>query len=287
MALLDNRAPSRFRTLLTGVQQRLLPLMRFLIIILILFVILLRSGWHSSKMPGSSLLLQINSSITSSVMEVQSFVVGWYELVANYCATQSRLAVENAQLREDLSKVVYIEEQFLNLEVENKHLRDALKYHTNTPQLKLSSKLVFTSPYDSYAGAYLAAGSKSGVQKGQFILNNKVLLGRVEGVGTNFASILLISDINSKVPVYLADSKQRAILAGRLSEYLELIYLDDINQVTLGELVLTSGDGQYYPADILVARVESVRGGKVLAKMLISPSIAARVGVFEAPDISR
>jgi len=66
-----------------------------------------------------------------------------------------------------------------------------------------------------YARAVLLSlGPNHSVTKGQVALDDRGLVGRVTEVGTRSARVLLITDINSRVPVTLESSRARALLVG-------------------------------------------------------------------------
>ena len=82
-------------------------------------------------------------------------------------------------------------------------------------------------------------------------------------MGRAYARVLMISDINARIPVMLASSSWPGLTMGRNSDYLELVFLPAEAQPAIGELVLTSGHGGILPAGLAVGRVERVDGDYV------------------------
>jgi len=99
------------------------------------------------------------------------------------------------------------------------------------------------------------AGSQQGIALGQAAVTGEGLAGRVAQVGGRSARVLLITDINSRIPVMLAHNRARAMLAGTNSNHPVLLYLDPRVQVQPGDRVLTSGDGGVFPAGLPVGVV--------------------------------
>ncbi len=99
------------------------------------------------------------------------------------------------------------------------------------------------------------AGSENGVARGQAALTGDSLFGRVYEVGAWSPRILLITDLNSRVPVIIERSRQRAILAGDNSENPLLWYLDPVEPLSVGDRVVTSGEGGVFPPGVLVGAV--------------------------------
>ena len=91
------------------------------------------------------------------------------------------------------------------------------------------------------------------------VVTDKGLVGRVDAVIAEAARVQLISDSGSEVNITLPSSNTEAILVGSMSGDM---YLDMIPQdaaIQLGDVVLTSGLGGGYPANLLVGQVISVR----------------------------
>ena len=84
------------------------------------------------------------------------------------------------------------------------------------------------------------------------------LVGRVVEVGVHAARVLLVTDLNSRVPVRVLERDALAIARGRNEPLLELAFLPPDVTPEVGDLVVTSGDGGIYAPDIPVGRVLSV-----------------------------
>ena len=104
------------------------------------------------------------------------------------------------------------------------------------------------------------AGSENGVTRGQAAMTGEGLAGRVSEVGTRAARVLLITDLNSRVPVVVDGTRQRAILAGDNSARPSLRYRDADGMVRVGDRIITSGEGGVFPPGLPVGVVASVDG---------------------------
>jgi rod shape-determining protein MreC len=85
-------------------------------------------------------------------------------------------------------------------------------------------------------------------------------------VGEWSSRVLLLTDINARVPVLLEGSRHRAVLAGDNSDQAKLLYLPPELAVQVGERVVTSGHGGLFPPGLPVGIVTSAteRGIRVL-----------------------
>jgi rod shape-determining protein MreC len=87
------------------------------------------------------------------------------------------------------------------------------------------------------------------------------LVGRVSEAGARAARILLITDLNSRVPVVVEGSQQRAVLAGDNSERPSLRYLEADSAIRIGDRIITSGQGGIFPPGLPVGVVAALDGG--------------------------
>ena len=94
----------------------------------------------------------------------------------------------------------------------------------------------------------LNAGAREGVRKGSPVVTGDGLVGRIAGVGYRSARVLLITDLNSRIPVLVEPTGMRAILAGDNSDRPRLIRLPPGATVSPGERVSTSGRAGAFPA---------------------------------------
>ena len=102
------------------------------------------------------------------------------------------------------------------------------------------------------------AGSELGVMEGNPAVAARGLVGRVSGVSRGVCRILLLSDVQSRVPVMLPRTNGRAILMGDGGPNPALGYLRTHDGVREGDRVMTSGDGGVIPRGLPVGAV--VRG---------------------------
>jgi rod shape-determining protein MreC len=96
------------------------------------------------------------------------------------------------------------------------------------------------------------------VARGQAALTAEGLVGRVSEIGSRAARILLITDLNSRVPVVVDGTRQRAILAGDNSARPSLRYVDAGGTMRIGDRIVTSGQGGVFPPGLPVGIVASV-----------------------------
>jgi rod shape-determining protein MreC len=91
------------------------------------------------------------------------------------------------------------------------------------------------------------------------VVTDKGLVGRVDAVISEAARIQLVTDAASAINVRMQVSKTEAMLAGSTTGNLSMDMIPQDATIQVGDVVLTSGLGGNYPANILVGQVISVR----------------------------
>lgn len=173
---------------------------------------------------------------------------------------------DNARLREERDRLLTWQATALRLEDENAALRRLLALVPEPEARSVSARVVADSG-GAFANSVLVFGGESfGIGIGDVVLTGEGVAGRIVGVAPHSARILLISDLNSRIPVVLSPSRVRAILAGDNTEMPRLIHLTSDAPTTPGERVVTSGDAGAFPPGLPVGVVASVDDGLIRVK---------------------
>lgn len=101
-------------------------------------------------------------------------------------------------------------------------------------------------------GRLLNAGEEVGVAPGQAALSERGLVGRVVTAGRRSARVLLLTDLNSRVPVMADRSDVRAILSGDNTDNPRLEFLPRGHGLREGDRIVTSGDAGQLPRGLAV-----------------------------------
>ena len=168
--------------------------------------------------------------------------------LAQLQADNVRLEQENIRLREWYQTA-------LLLESENKSLRELLNLKVD-PQYDHVSVRVIADAGNTYVKSLLVpVGVTDGVVKGAAVLSGDGLIGRIVEAGEVSSRVLLVTDINSRVPIVVEDTGQHAILAGNNTLRPTLIHLPEDSEIVQGSRLITSGYGGMYPHGLPVGSV--------------------------------
>jgi len=100
-------------------------------------------------------------------------------------------------------------------------------------------------------------GSKNNIKLGMVVLDEGYLIGKIVEVNFFTSRVLLISDINSKIPVSLQPGDTQAIMSGKDKQEGVLQYVRDKNLPEINEeiQVLTSGAGGLFKSGIPIGTI--------------------------------
>jgi rod shape-determining protein MreC len=176
---------------------------------------------------------------------------------------------KNIELKQHNSILKYEIQRLNALEYENRQLKKQVNL-VETGDFKYISARVITNvigPYNYYAT--ILAGKKDGLKEGQVVINNQGLVGKIIEVYDKTASVILVTDLNSKVPIITSNFLEKAIISGSNENKLRLLYLNDNKKLEIGEIVVTNDNGDFFPTGIPVATIESISENYILAKPVV------------------
>jgi len=166
----------------------------------------------------------------------------------------------NARLAEETERLLSWQQAALRLASENDRLRELLNLAPERAVSFVTARVIANSGGAYVRSVMVHAGAENGLGRGQAAVTGEGLVGRVSEVGSRTARILLITDLNSRVPVVVEGSQQRALLTGDNSERPSLRYLDTVAGIKIGDRVVTSGQGGVFPPALPVGVVASLEG---------------------------
>jgi rod shape-determining protein MreC len=169
-----------------------------------------------------------------------------------------RLREENARLKAEYARLLQWQTVARRLDQENEALRGLLNLAPDPKARFVTARVVGGSGGAFVRSILVAAGGRDGVRKDQAVLTGEGLLGRVTEVGERAARVLLLSDINSHIPVFVERTRERAVLFGNNSNQLDLRYLLGDRSAAVGDRIVTSGHGGTFPPGLPVGVITSI-----------------------------
>ena len=162
------------------------------------------------------------------------------------------------------NKIRQLENNNLNsnfLQAENSRLKRLIdEYITESDELVAKVLLDKDSPF--LKSIIVNKGSKDKVSLGMAVLDENYLVGKIVEVNYSTSRVLLISDLNSKIPVIIEPGNVQSILSGSGKDHGEIQYFKSSREISSENVVFTSGSGGIFKAGIPVGKIENVRINK-------------------------
>jgi rod shape-determining protein MreC len=103
--------------------------------------------------------------------------------------------------------------------------------------------------------ALIDAGSEAGFRSGYPVVNADGMVGRLISAAPRSSRLLLLNDLNSRVPVYIGMKSIRAVMIGDQGHYPRLAHIPQDANVIVGDEVVTSGVGGVFPRGLRIGTV--------------------------------
>jgi len=206
------------------------------------------------------------SDAIAPVLGVLSRPVAALDQVVSDVSTLLAVRDENARLREENLRLMAWQAAARKLSSENQQLKGLLNFAQGAEPGFVSGRVIADTGGAFVHSVLVSAGARDGIAKGQAVITGDGLVGRVHGVGKHSGRVLLITDLNSRIPVVVEASRTRAILAGDNSERPRLIHMPPGATVSIGDRIVTSGHGGAFPPGIPVGVVIHAGEGGVMVK---------------------
>ncbi|KLN62617.1 hypothetical protein WH96_00405 [Kiloniella spongiae] len=224
-----------------------------LIVVAIALIILAKTGnvgverVRTAVVDGVSPLMEIANRPVVMISDT-------IETAQNYVALKS----ENEELRRQNENLRRWQIAAAKLQGENASLRGMLNLEpTRAPNI--TTAMVVADQGGSFVRSVVVnSGSLDGITKGQAAMTGLGLAGRVAEVGRHSARVILLTDLSSRIPVFVGSSRSRAILAGDNSPSPSLLYLDEGADVKVGDAIYTSGQGGGFVSGLPIGVVHSL-----------------------------
>lgn len=202
------------------------------------------------------------------VLDVMGRPMAMIENASLRVADFFRMQVEIERLRSENASLLQWQNTSAALAHENRELRALLNYKPEPSAAYISARVIADTGGPYVRTLVVTAGHDDGVREGMAAMTGEGLVGRVIEVGAWSSRILLITDLNSRIPVIVAETGEHAVLAGNNEPQPKLLYLPQDAVVRPGSRVLTSGHGGVFPPGLPVGIVKSTARGEIVIEPL-------------------
>ena len=230
------------------------PIRRILIGGLVLSLLALFLLWRIDSPRAERLRAQVIDRIVPSFEWALVPLTKVADMVENF-QSYTRIYEQNQELRRELQQMKAWKEAALQLEQQNAKLLDLNNVRLDPKLTYVTGVVLADSGSPFRQSVLLNIGQRDGIVDGWAATDGLGLVGRISGVGRSTSRVVLLNDSNSRIPVTIQPSGQRAILSGDNSKLPPIEFIESPELVRPGDRVVSSGDGGVFPAGLLVGQV--------------------------------
>jgi rod shape-determining protein MreC len=235
------------------------------ILIVVLLVVLLFGVARYTLAGRAGLLSNAVSAVRAPLARSAVAVTEWLESIYGYIYQYDQLLEQNETLQKALAEAedkARLGEEAME---ENARLRELLNFaEKRTDFVFESAKIISWDPSNWTSRFTIGKGASSGIELGDCVVTEyEALVGQVVELGDNWATVRTLVDVDFGAGALVGTSGEAAMVVGDYmlmqESCLRLAYLTDSSGIFLGDAVLTSGEGGYFPQGLIIGEVTALR----------------------------
>lgn len=238
----------------TGPEEYSRPLRRVLVGLLVLVLLAIFVLWRIDSPRVERFRAALVDKVVPNLDWAMAPVTAASKMVESF-QTYAALYQQNQELRRELQQMKAWREAALQLEQKNARLLDLNQVRLDPKLTHVTGVVMADSGSPFRQSVLLNVGARDGIRDGWATMDGIGLVGRISGVGERTSRVILLTDSNSRIPVTVQPTGQKAILSGDNSPSPPLEFLEHPDMIRPGDRVVTSGDGGVFPAGLLVGQV--------------------------------
>ncbi|TAL77854.1 MAG: rod shape-determining protein MreC [Burkholderiaceae bacterium] len=181
------------------------------------------------------------------------------ESIDSWLDAASLARAENEALQRQHIELAQISTHSVQLAAENRLLRRLLNIAEMVPESSVAVEVLYEPPNAFTHHLVFNKGSNSGIKPGMPVIDEGGVVGQVMRVTPFTSEAALLTDEKVSIPAQVLRNGLRVIVfGGSTSGKVEVRYLTNDSDIVVGDTLITSGVGGYFPAGLLVAKVDSI-----------------------------
>lgn len=174
---------------------------------------------------------------------------------------------QNQELRREIQQMKAWKEAALSFEQENARLLDLNKVRLDPKFTHITGVVLADSGSPFRQTVLLNVGARDGIIDGWAAMDGIGLVGRISGVGDRTARVIMLSDNSSRIPVTIEPIGQNALMVGDNTSRPPIDFVENLEAVRPGDRVVSSGDGDVFPAGLLIGQVVQSSSGRLRVRL--------------------
>ena len=229
-----------------------------LLVLIIISVILLSLDFYKAKP------LNIFRSISKDIIYRGSFIISlpFKSLDRGYKTVKTHFTFydDYQNLKNELYILKAQQSEIEFLKMQNKELKIVISDVLHTNIKNVIAKVILDKQSPFLKSIILNKGTNSNLKKGMAVLHKNNMIGRIVEVNYLSSRVLLINDLNSKIPVKIQPSGENAIMSGEGNNLASLDFLPKLSTIEEENIVFTSGSDGVFDDGIPIGKITEIEG---------------------------
>ena len=230
-------------------------------IVFILIVIMISATFFRNS--ENKVINAISSVLSYPVIGVKNAFSWVGNGAKNIFTNKDKLLEENKKLEEENNNLKLQALETEKILQENESLKTMLDIKNSYKHFNLKLGNVIYREHDNWTKTFkIDIGSKEGIKLNQAVVHKEGLVGYISNVTDDSSVVTTILDPSSSVSVNISTINEPAMLQGDLSlkskNQLKLDFIELDAEVSIGDMLYTSGLGSMFPSSIPVAKITEV-----------------------------
>jgi rod shape-determining protein MreC len=233
----------------------------------------------------SRFIINNASDLTAPLLQGLSEPIGQVRSAVSNAGSYAFMVEEVARLRRENDRLRALQGKVEEMGDRVRRYEELLNSTKPAPINFVTARVIGDTGSPFVRTMLIGAGRNSGIAKDQPVVGSRGLVGRTISAGRSAARVLLLTDLNSRVPVRVQPDGYRAVLAGNNSDRPTLEFLPLGARLQAGDRIVTSGHGGLFPPGLPVGIIESAPDGGLQVALAAVAEYLDYVRVLEPSPI--
>ncbi|MBF0362625.1 MAG: rod shape-determining protein MreC [Oligoflexia bacterium] len=199
--------------------------------------------------------------VIEATAPIQSFVINLRKSV-NFFFDHYVFLVSTSFDNDQLKKKVHELENAIfvlrELELENRRLKDLLKFGEEIPREKILAQVVGLDSTSEFKVLRINKGSRDGIKLKSTVVTTNGLVGHIYRLSDHYSDVLSILDQNSRIDAIVTRTRSHGVVQG-FSDYKCIMkYVTRTEPIQVGDELVTAGLGNIYPKGLKVGTIVNI-----------------------------
>ena len=185
------------------------------------------------------------------------------------------LQKENTLLKQTIGELQKEIGELRETTLANERIQNLLQFREKISSSMIAAEVIGQDPSSWFKSVTIDKGEKDGVRRGMAVISPEGVIGQILKTSPYHSTVLLITDYNSAIDTLVQRTRAKAIVEGKGENQCQLKYLLRTEDVTVGDIVVTSGLGGNFPKGLMVGKIRKVEkaGQGIFQYAELAPSV--------------